>query len=219
MHNREVLVSEENTSEAGEEIIKGLPSWMPRTESSGNFKILDAVGRAVDRLESDIEDADDATNIQTAQSIEQLEELAKLVELSPKSGESVEKYRRRIIGEFQNTTSEGDIFGLIENVSTLLGLSEGEVGYTKSSERGAFVLSVPGDAIDNASLTQTEFSEIIGGQAAAGFRADIQSRGTFTFLTPTEYNNGNHDASKAYDGTDSNGNPKDNGGTYAGVLN
>lgn len=219
VHNREVLVSEKNTSDSGEEIFRRLPAWMPTTESSGNFKLLDPVGRAFDRLKEDIDGVDNATTVQNAESIEQVQKLAKLVEVTPKSNESLEKYRKRVISEFQNATSEGDIPGLFENVSTLLGLKVSQIGYFESSENGSFILSVPGDSIDNAAVTQSEFSEIITDQVAAGFRADIQSRGTFTYLTPAEYNNNEHDPSKAYDGLDSNGDPKGDGGTYAGVLN
>jgi hypothetical protein len=72
---------------------------------------------------------------------------------------------------------------------------------------------------------------ILDKQSAAGFRIDIRSRGTFTYIGDDEYtgaydsSNGGYDptelssdATKGYDGLDSNGNPKDNGGTYAGLL-
>lgn len=218
MSEGEVLVSGGEASESGVNILRRLPSWMPRDESTGNFKLLDVVGRALDRLGDDISDADDASNIQTAQSVGQLEELAKLVELRSKQGEGVDKYRRRVIGEFQNTTNEGDLPGLFENISILLEIEKTKIGYIDGSENGAFVLSVPANSIEAVSLTKEEFSELIGGQVAAGFRADIQTRGTFTYLNVTQYGNDSHDASMGYDGLDSNGEPKDNGGTYAGVL-
>jgi hypothetical protein len=42
--------------------------------------------------------------------------------------------------------------------------------------------------------------------------------GTFTYITPTQYNDGLSEAQYGYDGLDINGDPKDNGGTYAAVL-
>lgn len=219
MSEGKVLVSGGEASESGKDILKGLPPWMPRTESSGNFKLLDVVGRGFDRLDDDVDDADDAVNVQTAQTVGQIEKLAGLVGVSKKTDESVDKFRRRVIGGFQETTNEGDIPGLFENISVLLELDKNDIHYSTGSENGAFIMSVPGNAIDSVSLTQAEFSDLLGDQSAAGFRADIQSRGTFTYLTPTEYNNNASDSSRGYDGLDSNGNQKDNGGTYAGVLN
>ena len=219
MSEGEVLVSGGEASESGEEIFKQLPPWMPRTESSGNFKLLDVIGRGFDRLEDDISDVDKANNVQTAESIEQLRELAKLVDTPPTSDEGLEKYRRRVIVEFQNTTNEGDLPGILENVSTLLEIGKNEIEYSPGTERGAFILSVPSNAITSVSLTQSEFADIIGDQVAAGFRVNVRTRGTFTYITPTQYENNSHESSKAYDGLDSNGDPKDAGGTYAGVLN
>jgi len=219
MSKGKVLVSGGEASESGEEILKRLPPWMPRTESSGNFKLIDVVGRSFDRLDEDVSDADDAVNVQTAQTVGQIDKLAGLVGVSKKTGESVEKFRRRVIGGFQETTNEGDIPGLFENISVLLELDKEDIHYSTGSENGAFILSVPGNAIDSVSLTQNEFGEILTDQSAAGFRADVQTRGTFTYLTPTQYKNNASDPSRGYDGLDSNGDQKDNGGTYAGVLN
>jgi hypothetical protein len=219
MSKGEVLVSGGEASESGDEILKRLPPWMPRTESSGNFKLIDVVGRGFDRLGDDISDIDDATNVQTAQSVDQLKELSEIVDVRPKSGEGIEKYRRRIIAAFQNTTNEGDLPSLFENISVLLEIDKADIEYLKGQENGAFLLSVPSYAIDNASLTNSEFGNIINDQVAAGFRPDIQTRGSFSYMTPTEYNDGTHDSTKGYDGLDTNGDPKDNGGTYAGVLN
>jgi hypothetical protein len=218
MSDGEVLVSGGEVSESGDEIFDELPPWMPRDESTGNFKLLDVAGRAFDRIEGDIDDVDDATSVQNAQTIEQLEKLAQIVDVNHKSEEHIEKYRRRVIGGYQNTTNEGDLPSLFENISELLEIDITDIGYLKGSENGAFVFTVPSNSIDGVSLTKEEFNEIISEQVAAGFRPDIQTSGTFTFITPIQYGNDDHDATKGYDGLDSNGDPKDNGGTYAGVL-
>ncbi len=205
-------------SDSGEDIFKGLPSWMPVSESSGNFKLLDVVGRQIDSLEEDISDADDAVNVQTAQSNAQLKELARLVDLSPKSDEGIEKYRRRIIGEFQNTTNEGDLPGLFKNVAVLLDIENEDVGYIERPENGDFRLSVPGPSIESVAITKDDLTQIFSKQVAAGFSIDFQIRGTFTYITPEDYQSDLHDASMGYDGLDTNGDPKDNGGTYSGFL-
>ena len=218
MSEGEVLVSGGEASEAGEAIFRSLPPWMPRHESSGNFKLLDVVGRGFDRIEDDINDAQDASNVQTAQSIGQLKEIAKLIDLEPKSDEEVDNYRRRIISEFQNTSNEGDLPGLFENVSTLLDIDADTINYNEGTERGSFILSVPSNSLDSTSLTQEEFAQMITDQVAAGFRADVQARGTFTYLNTTQYSNDEHSSDNGYAGLDSDGEPTD-GGTYAGVLN
>lgn len=219
VHNRDVLVHEDNTSQSGEEIIKNLPSWMPRAISSGNFKLLDPVGRGLDRLGNDIDSANNANSVQNAETVEQIERLAKLVQVKPKSNEPIEKYRKRVIATFQNATNEGTLRSLFENISTLLDIQSSKIGYIESPENGSFILTVPGDSIDSTDITQSEFSTVISGQVAAGFRADIQTRGTFSYITPTQYSNNQSDPTKSYDGLDINGDPKNEGGTYAGVLN
>ena len=80
MSEGEVLVSGGEASENGEFIFRRLPPWMPRTESDGNFKLLDVVGRGFDRLDGDIAEIDEASSIQTAQSKRSIEEIAKIID-------------------------------------------------------------------------------------------------------------------------------------------
>ncbi len=57
-------------------------------------------------------------------------------------------------------------------------------------------------------------------------RIEVLTIGTFTYTDTDSYSGGDpydpgsqtSDASKGYDGLDANGDPKDNGGTYAGAL-
>lgn len=218
MAKGEVLVSSGEISESGEDILDELPPWMPRSESTGNFKLLDAVGRGFDRLKEDIETANKATNPQTAESIGQLKQLGKIVETKPKTEESVNKYRRRLVGEFQITTNEATLEDIFKNISTLLDIQVESIGYNQGTESNSIILSVPANSIDSISLTQEEFAEILNKQVAAGFNIDLQSRGTFTYRTVGSYENEVNNTDKGYDGLDSNNNPKNNGGTYAGLL-
>lgn len=218
MSEGEVIVSGGDASESGEVIVQSLPPWMPRDESTGNFKLLDVVGRGLDRLREDIGDANKAVNVQTAESVDQLAELAQLVELPPKTDESLEKYRRRVMGEFLTATTEGTVDDLFSNISTLLQLDKEKLEYSRGTERGSVEVTVPQNAIDSVSLTSSEFSNILEKHTAAGFRADVKSKGTFTYVTEDEYLSDVYSASLGYDGLDSNSEPKDNGGTYAGLL-
>ena len=210
-------IKESETSESGEYILRRLPGWMPTDTTTGNFKLLDSVGHAIDRLDSDIEAVDKATTPQEAETVAQLEELAKLVSLPSKQNEGKEKYRSRVLVEFQHVTNEGTIDELVSNVATLLGVSISKVDF-RTNDHGSITLAVPGNALDSLEITNTEFVEIAQSLIAAGFNLSAIRRGTFTYCTPTEYQNANYEASKGYDGLDADGNPKDNGGTYAGLI-
>lgn len=218
MTEGEVLVSGGEASENGEFILRRLPPWMPRTESDGNFKLLDVVGRGFDRLDGDIQQVDNATTVQDAENKQTIRELARLVEELPKEGESVEEYRLRVIASFQKVTSEGTLEDIFGNIATLLDISLEEISYQDLDVNGEILLGVPGNAIDSVALTKVQFAEVLKEQSAAGYRIDVTARGTFTYISPSQYTNDNHDATKGYDGLDANGDPKDNGGTYAGVL-
>ena len=214
MTNVEIIVSGGETSDSGEFIFDRLPPWMPIDEGSGNFKLLDAVGRSIDRLDGDITEVDHASTVQEAESVEELEQLAKLVNLPRKDGESLEKYRIRIIAEYQTLTGEGTAADVIENAATILNTDTSKIKYTDLSENGAIQLAVPSKALSNLSISNSEFVSMMEKHGAAGFRIDATLRGTFTYNSPGD----SHDAANGYDGLDTNDNPKDNGGTYAGLL-
>ena len=105
MANGEIRVSEGEASENGDYIFQRLPLWMPSDPSSGNFKLLDVVGREFDNFEGDLRDVENASKVQTSETVEQVEQLAKIVELPSKTGESLSKYQSRTVAEFQTLTS------------------------------------------------------------------------------------------------------------------
>lgn len=218
MSDKEALVTGEDTSDSGEFLTKRLPPWMPADEANGNFKLIDAVGRGFDRLDGDIDTVDKESSIQYAQSKETIHELSKLMDESPRDDETLEEYRMRVIASFQKVTSEGTFEDLFGNIATLLDMDIRRVGYKDLDVNGETQISVPGKAVESVALTKNQLAEVIKDQTAAGYLTKVKSRGTFTYITPLDYNDGNHDVAKAYDGLDSNGDPKDNGGTYAGFL-
>lgn len=205
-------------SENGELIFDQLPSWLPDDEETGNFKLLDVIGRALDRIEGDVGSLDNATTVQNAETVEQLAELAKLVELEPEIGEGRGKFRTRLIAEYQTLSSEGTLRDILENTATLLDTSPENIGYKDLAENGAIQLLIPQKPLDDLSIEESEFVEVIGKHSAAGFRIDASLMGTFTYRTPDDYSSGTNDATKGYDGLDANGDPTDSGGTYSGLL-
>lgn len=200
-----------------EDLVRGLPSWMPNDPGSGNFNLLDSIGRAIDRLDADIRSTDRAASLQEAQSIGEVETLAYPVETKPKSGESLEKYRLRTMAEFQTITTEGTINEILLNAATLLGVDSSLLYYEQLAP-GHSAIRVPMAAIDNLALNGSAFAENLKSQNAASYRLDITVSGTFTYISPDDYTAGTHDSTIGYDGLDANGDPIGSGGTYSGVL-
>jgi hypothetical protein len=205
-------------SDSGEEILRGLPGWMPTEPGSGNYNLLDAVGQSIDDLNDDIDALDKATTIQDAENVEQLEALASLVDLPRELNEEKEKYRARLIAKYQRLTNEASVEEIVKNSATILGVEKEKIGARKISH-GSIEIKVPGESLDKHSLGNSDFSEIVSKMVAAGFSSSSVRRGTFTYITPTEYGNSNFESSRGYDGLDTDDNPKDTGGTYAGLIN
>lgn len=225
MSNAQILVSESDESEAGDFLVKRLPPWMPISSNTGNFKLLDVVGRAIDRLDGDITDVNNANSVKNAETISQLKKLAKLVETPPKTGESLEKYRARVISAFQTATTETTADDVLNNAATLLGTNAKQLEYKKVAH-GTIELRVPGKTLSDAAITDSEFVTIMDRHSAAGFSIESTIEGTFTYLSESNYSGGStyssndlsSDATIGHDGLDANGDPKDNGGTYAGLI-
>ena len=205
-------------SENGELIFDELPSWMPVERDSGNFKLLDVIGKEADRIEGDLESLDKATTVQDAETTDQLQELSELVQLCACSDDTLESYRAKTIGEFQKLTSEGTPKHILKNAATLLKTDPKTIGYNRLSENGAVLLKINESALEQSDLGKTDFSNILDKHSAAGFRVDASLKGTFTHITPSDSTNGNHDSTRGYDGLDADGNPKGNGGTYSGLI-
>lgn len=204
-------------SEAGQEILRGLPGWMPTEPGGGNYNLLDVVGKSVDELNSEIDTLDNSTTVQDAETVEQLEKLASMVDLPRETGEQKERYRARLIAEYQKLSNEGTAEEILRNTATILRISKDSIQLSKESH-GSVKMNVPGKALDNTSLGSSDFSELMTEMVAAGFDLSAVRGGTFTYITPSEYGNSNFDSSRGYDGLDANGEPKNTGGTYAGLI-
>jgi DNA polymerase II large subunit len=202
------------SSKSGERIFDRLPPWMPSEEGGGNYNLLDVVGKEVDVVEGDIETLDSATTIQDAESIEQVEEIAKLISVNHKDGETLEKYRARVSAEFRSVTNEGGVNELIESSAAILNIQPSTVDYKELSENGVVKLTFPRRALNTSKLTASELADIFSNHIAAGYRLESGVGGTFTFRTSSD----GDDSTLGYDGLDNNGDPKNNGGTYAGLL-
>ena len=203
-----------------EDLAAQLPVWMPKDEGSGNWALLRPIAEQIDHTDADRAAVDGALTPQHADTIDQLREIAKLVDVTPYNNESLEHYRARVIAQFQLVTSKGTVSDLLNGVSVILDTSVENLGYTEehSAAAGDCRVSVPASKLEQLTLGDSEFAEIVEGLIAASYRLDVFKAGTFTYITPDEYNSGLSEAQYGYDGLDTNGDPKDNGGTYATVL-
>ncbi|WP_330630653.1 hypothetical protein [Halocatena halophila] len=205
-----------------EELASRLPIWMPKDPDSGNYQLFTPLADTIDDLKSDLDDVNAATMPQTANSVEEIERLAIMVDVLPKKDESLEHYRARVISNYQLVTSEGTISDLLGGLATMLNVRENNFGYSEphnsTSGYGSVVVTIPLPALDQTALSGSEVASMADKLVPISYNVDILTRGTFTYINPTDYNNSNFEANKAYDGLDSNGDPKNNGGTYAGLL-
>lgn len=213
-----IVVHSGDISDNGTDLIAGLPDYFAKDYQSLNFRLLDVVGRKVDTLDADISAIDRASTVQHADTVAQIEELAKLVGVPARENESKEKYRTRVMAEFQLATTEGTAGDLINNTSTILDIDPSNITYSELP--GTISIGVPGSAVSALNISEGDVATIIDRQAAAGYSVNSLKIGTFTYITPTDYNDAGfvHDPKLGYDGLDVNGDPKGNGGTYAGLI-
>lgn len=152
--------------------------------------------------------------------LDALHELGKLVQVTPQANESLERYRTRVIAEFSLSSNKGTIEDVLQTAALILEVRQKDLVYEESvgGENGAILITIPQSAVQGSKLTESEIAKFLDRLIAAGYRIDTAVRGTFEHISVSGYNNNNHDAQKGYDGLDANGDPKNNGGTYAGVI-
>ena len=205
-----------------ESLTAQLPSFMPTDPESGNYKFFSAIAERLESQEADVDSISRASSVLHADSLDQLERLAKFVDVVPYQNETREHFRARVIAEFQLLTSTGSVGDVLNATATILEAEVEDIGYSEdyTAEAGNVRLTIPLSNLKSTALSSEEFKEIGGQLLPAGYRLDVLNLGTFTYISPEEYLDSNfvHDADLGYDGLDSGGNPKDAGGTYAGVL-
>ncbi|UBF22400.1 P2 gpI-like phage tail protein [Haloarcula virus HCTV-15] len=223
MSDAEILVSTGETSDSGQEIVDSLPTWMPTDEGSGNFKLLDVVGRAIDRLDSDIESVDDAKSVQSATSIAQIEQLARLVNSPPRDGETLEKYRARTMVRFAQNTSEGTIGDVINGLSAIFDTDAENFRYQDwkrlfDLKRQVFLL--PYDDVKAHPFKAPDLQELLNDITAAAKTVEPMWNGDLVAWSAEDYEKqGAWDTyADGADGLDAEGNPTGEGGTPAGLI-
>ncbi|QSG06413.1 YmfQ family protein [Halapricum desulfuricans] len=199
------------------DITRGLPSYFPKDENSPNYKLLSAIGEAIDNAEAELSSVSDQMDPETATEMAALREQGRLVNVFPRAGESIESYRERVLIAYKKLTSEGTIENLLEYISLLLGIDKTTITYIETDENGFALFDVPSDAPDNLNVSRQDFVNILDQSTAAGFRIGVQvSTGSFTYRSESDYLNTINDPDKGYD-DHSTGTVE--GGTYSSILN
>lgn len=201
-------------------LASGLPEFFSSSSESNNFSLLKPIAERFTDNDDDVAAVEAAATVDNAETIGELKKHGDLIGLEPRTGESVDKYRARLKAEFVLVTGEGTIEDVINTAAYVLRVPPTRILYENapSGVGGTLELSVPVNALDNTDLTESDLAEIFTRTAAAGYSVNVLVRGSFTYITPADYDADDFDASKGYDGLDQNGEPKDNGGTYSGVL-
>ena len=196
----------------------GLPGWFPKSPQTNNYRVLVAVGEsAADRV-AEIADVQNAVRVQDAETIEQLEKLAAPVAITHREDEPIETFRTRVIAAYQSLTAEGTIDEMIVRAATLLNIPLTAIKYEESTEAGVVILSVPKNAVNNLSISVSEFMAILSDQIAAGYRIESTTLGTLEYISVSEYDAGTYDTAAGYDTLDGSDQPTGSGGTYSGML-
>jgi hypothetical protein len=203
-----------------EYLIDTFPGFMENDSSSGNWKFLTPIGNQIDILESDIEDVSRATILQEAETLEQLDKHADAVGLNHKTGESVSHYRARIFAKYQLNTSEGTIGQLINSASRILNIRKESIEFQEEQAAATVSLLIPRKSLKQTNFSSSEIDTILNELIAAGYSVFTKTRGTFLYVNPSTYNNTTDWSTyDGYDGLDTNNDPKETGGTYAGIVN
>jgi hypothetical protein len=205
-----------------ESLAAQLPEYMPKDPQSGNFKLLSTIAERLESLDSDVQSVNRATSVHHADSLAQLERLADLVGLTPYTDETREHFRARVLAEFQSISSQGTVRNVLDGIATMLDTDITNIRYTEehTSAGGSARIEVPLQKLDSIAFDKSEFSNVIKELMPASYQINVLIRGTFTYISPAQYNDTSfvHNPDEGYDGLDTNGNPKGNGGTYAGIL-
>ncbi|QIR31197.1 baseplate protein [Halorubrum virus Serpecor1] len=208
-----------------EKLVNSLPSYYADDDESGNWKLLDAVGRQVVDLDGDIETLDDETTVQEALDVDSLEELAGMVQLRRRSGEGRDHYRARIIAEYQLNTSEGTIEDAFNSMATILSCEVEDLWFQdwrflfgEIHDRTVCFL-LPYDDVQNLDLSGEEISKIVQKLAPVGTTVKSQYNGSLRYKSKEDYEETNWNGyDGGYDALDSEGNPTGEGGTKGGLI-
>lgn len=202
-------------------MVDDLPEWFRKAEDSNNYKFLEGPGDQLERVDGHIESVGAAVHPQTATTVDELAYLAEMVNISPRENESLAHFRARTIARFQAAASKGTLNDLLNGISHFLNVDV--TGLDVEEYPAQLDVTVPANSLDRTNLTEREVAEYGEDLIAPSYILTIFLRGTLEYISPETYDaiqagNDSWDNHPGYDGVDADGNPKDSGGTYGGII-
>jgi len=205
-----------------EELATALPAFMPKDETSGNYNLLWAAAEAIDRLDADIETVDKAMTLQDTEKASSINRIADVVGASRRDGESLEKYRARVLMEFQALTAEGTISDIFILLAAILRGDVDELWYQDwrdlYDEPSTVAYLVPYQRVADSVINPADLVEIADKLNPAGKKVEIQYFGTLRPVSVEEYESGQTDPKRGFGTLDENGDPAESGGTFGGLI-
>ncbi|QLG29981.1 hypothetical protein HUG10_20455 (plasmid) [Halorarum halophilum] len=177
--------------------------------------LLTTIGDEMDDLETVRQVVLDSKFLETATDA-QLDRLGELVQLPREKGETNPHYRGRLTVELRAKLSTATVKEIKDTAATILEVESADIGYSEdfSVEAARFILDIDENVLSSAGVSGSEFVTFIDRVRGAGIRAEIRTKGTFTYRSEQEYISGtNNPANGYYDSADGITN-----GTYAGLV-
>ncbi|NUC72534.1 hypothetical protein HTZ84_09470 [Haloterrigena sp. SYSU A558-1] len=212
----------EHDNETIEELVTALPAFMPRDEESGNYDLLWAAAEAINRLDEDIETVEKAMTLQEAEDAASIDRIADVVGASRRDGESLEKYRARVLMEFQSLTAEGTVGDIFTLLASVLRCEVDELWYQDwrllYDEPSSVAFLVPYQRVVDSVLSAADVRDIADKLNPAGKQVKLQYNGSFRPVSVEEYENEDHNPNRGFGTLDENGDPAPSGGTFGGLI-
>jgi len=195
------------------ELEEDLAPWLPREDQMG--RILSGAATASMKFDREIEDVDNGLNIRTASTKEEVKKASQEINIEPKEGETLEKFKKRAIQQYNSLTLDGSPEAMLEGVSNLFDTDQENIEILNRSGEPTFDLRLDTGKLDTEFGNINETLKIALGLTASNYSINFYRLGTLEYITKEERNNDNFDTSYGYAKLDSNDNVT-SGGTYSG---
>lgn len=143
-------------------------------------KLEEAFGAEFDRIDADANEIKKDRHIGTV-SGESLDHMGDLIDVPRKTGESDDKYRRRIIGEVAASVSRGTWDSVAQAAARIVdgeADEDLELNTRYDSNPATVFVSIDSDVLGDSPLTDSEIADILGKAVAAGHAVESRERGT-----------------------------------------
>lgn len=185
------------------------------SEGSQFDRLLDTFASEFEVAESELEEVHLASFIETAHG-RQLDKFGEFLQTPRQTGETDDHYRGRLVTQLAALTGGGTIWAIKQVCATLLKIdpSDAVIEEDFGTEPARFILTLEGHVIENSPVSAEEVRGFLETARAAGVRVEARTLGGFTHRAQGDVS----DPAKGYDSLDETGQPRGEGGGYAGLI-